>query len=87
MPGIRIWDPAGNLILDETMRTGRRVTEHTVTGTTGSFTVPGLTEGEPWDVFVTGSLGGVPVVSYSGTTVSWTWDGDYVPGVLLVGIY
>ena len=87
MDGFRVWDAAGNLIVDEAVRTGRRVAEHAVTGTSGTFSAPGLGEGEPWDVFATTSIGGSPIVSYSGDTVSWTWEGDYVPGAIIVGIH
>ncbi|MCW2395896.1 MULTISPECIES: hypothetical protein [unclassified Sphingobium] len=87
MPRLRIRDGAGNILVDESVRTGRRASEIAITAPTGSFSVAGLSEGEPWDVFATGSIGGAPVVSYAGDNGSWTWEGDFVPGTLMVGVY
>ena len=87
MARIVIRDAANNVIVDESTRLGREVAQHTVTGTSGSFSAPGLVEGDPWWVFATSALGGQPIVGFSGTTVSWTWEGDFVAGVIIVGVY
>lgn len=79
MPAVfRFRDPAGNLIVDLGTRLGRILGARTLTGpTNGSAVHPELAEGTPfWTVqCISSPAAGVPTISVSGTTISWTFAG------------
>lgn len=77
--GLQVWNSSGSLVLDSPTRLGVRLGS-VLTGTTnGSLSVPGFAKGVPFCVAVTsGSLYAgeeAPVVSISGTTLTWSYTG------------
>lgn len=75
--GLRIWDAAGNIILDVTDSLTRKVGEVVIpAGTTGSITVPAT--GRVWYYVAKNgsSLGNnseyAPTLTVSGSTINWS---------------
>ena len=87
--GLKIWDASGNLIVDLTTRIGRVVAVQAVgANSTGSVTVSQLAQGDPFTAFLTNVLSGKPLVTVSGTTVSWSPDAQgFAAGNILIGVY
>lgn len=76
--GIRIRDAAGNITLDTTHRAGRIIGSLHSGTAAGSITVPGFAQGEGFGIAVPFLGAGVfcPIVTVSGTTLSWDWDAN-----------
>lgn len=76
--GLQMWDPAGNLIVDISMRLGRVLGVAALTGgVNGSAVNDGLTTGTPFWMLtcITSPLVRQPVISVSGSTISWDFGG------------
>jgi hypothetical protein len=77
--GLQIFDASGNLILDLGDATGRFLGSIDTGNVDGSTTNAALTSGTPFAVVLlkSGSTFGfkTPDVTFSGTTMSWTYDG------------
>ncbi len=89
--GVRTFDEAGNIILDTNSRMGR-VLGTAQSGTTpGSLVHAGFAVGEPFCIVIptgTGVQWGTPLVSFSGTTMSWSWPRAAKTNCkLLYGVY
>jgi hypothetical protein len=80
--GIQTWDASGNIIVDTSVRSGRVLGSFSSGTTAGSFGDAGLATGTMWyivnPIIASGSLfGGMcPVVTASGSTLSWTFPTD-----------
>lgn len=93
--GLQTWDASGNPLIDLTSRLGRIVGTHTTGSSNGSITNAGLALGTPFALISQpGSVvsnGGTfypsPTVSFSGTTMSWTFTGSGAPTTIVYGIY
>ncbi len=87
--GLRVWDAAGNLILDSSTAAGKFLGVVTVTAATGSVTDAGFADGAAWFCHIPiGASYSVspPAISVSGTTLSWS--GFFGTSCLIVyGIY
>lgn len=92
--GMQVWDASGNLILDFTTRTGfiRGTLSITTSNQSGSTTDSTIVEGDIWYITLMNAGGGdpgdAPVVTKSGTTITWTrfdatrtWQGTILYGV------
>lgn len=86
--GIQIWNDAGNLIVDTSTRLGRIIEVFDVgSATPSSRDVPLLVEGEPFAFYVTSGIGGTPIISISGTVVSWSFPDNFTVGSIYAGVY
>jgi len=89
--GMKVWDLAGNLIVDLTTRLSRIVAIVDIpVGGSGSHQVD-LSLGQPWAwPQPTGSSGYGPIVSISGDTVTWAPNPTYPGGAqavkLIIGV-
>lgn len=76
--GMQMWDPSGNLIIDTSMHLGRILGIASLSGpTNGSQSNSGLATGTPFWILTCLSASSVrqPVISVSGTTISWDFEG------------
>lgn len=81
--GLQIWDEAGNFILDTTSIVGRLIGTIDASAMSGSVNVVGLDQGTPFAIPImdvgsgaqTYSTISLPIVTFSGSTVSWTRQG------------
>lgn len=90
--GMQIWDPSGKLVLDTAHRLTRMLGVFDTGVTDGSMNFPGFTTGTPFYIKLTPDLGNAPpVVSISGTTLTWSFnnvDAPYRRGAkIMVGVY
>lgn len=87
--GLKVWDASGNLIVDLTTRIGRIVALQAVAAnSSGSVVVPQLSQGDPFTAFQIDVLSGKPLISVSGTTVSWSPDAQgFAAGTIMIGVY
>ena len=90
--GLQVWDASGHLVLDVTDPISRLSgTASIPAGSTGSVTVPNASQGSIWyAVLVNGGSTYCPVVSVSGSTISWSPATIFTPAVdaiLLYGTY
>lgn len=96
--GIQVWDPNGNILVDASSSAVKILATITLTSTDGSVTNAGLqpvVDGKARFLFITvptsssGSLFDRPVISRSGTTVSWSWpnSASKPPYKLIYGYY
>lgn len=90
--GLQVWDASGNLVLDVSDPISRLSgTVSIPAGSTGSVTVPNAYQGSIWyAVLVNGGSTYSPVVSISGSTISWVPSPLFTPAVdaiLLYGVY
>ncbi len=75
--GLRVWDAAGNVIMDTNYRAGRILGMVDTGGANGSISHPGFTTGTPFWVVVSLDVSNAVTKcrpSVSGTTMSWTYD-------------
>lgn len=82
--GFRVWDAAGNLTLDLSTRCGRIIGIGDPGPNDGTWNIPEFAQGIPFTAFlnpnaitefVSGQqVYGYPIVSVSGTTLSWTYQ-------------
>lgn len=93
--GLRVWDAAGNLIVDLSTSMGRVLGVQFVNTATGSFDHAGLSQGTPF-ALVGGeapATGGdpwawAPSVDVTGTTLSWDFgDRPAGPAWIIFGVY
>jgi len=78
--GLQIWDGSGNLVLDTAHRLTRILGMFDTGTSDGSVSFPGLATGTGFYVKLTPDLGNAPpVVTISGTTVSWTFNNVSAP--------
>lgn len=90
--GLQCFDASGQLTLDVTTRLGRIIGQVQTTGSAGSLTAPGFSQGEPFFCLLpiaypgAGASGGTvwPKVSISGQTLSWSSGSQ---AYLLYGVY
>ncbi len=77
--GLRIFDENGDVVIDTSARLGRILGTTTISGSDGDVTNSGFGDGDPfWMVMRKISGGGSvkpPRMTFSGTTLSWTYDG------------
>lgn len=93
--GLQIWDASGNLRLDATTRAGRIINIQAVSGN-GSFSDSRIGAGSGFGVFIplttpvtyAGVNGYPPVVSVSGSTVTWTYtQSPALSGYIVSGVF
>jgi len=93
MAGLKVWDGAGNVVLDISDRLSRALGSFSVGSnaapSSGSFSVPGLTTGTFWyiDGAQTVVLGESVRCSVSGSTLSWSATVLSVPHTIHYGVY
>jgi hypothetical protein len=93
--GLQIWDASGTQVLDTSWRMGRVLGQLTGITQNGSVNIPDLSQGTPWAfAFNTTGVGGVGTnayVTFSGTTMSWTFDSmassSPFPTIIVYGVY
>lgn len=92
--GLQIFDASGNCLLDITDRLTRVLGEVTTGAASGSITNAALTTGTPWylgantDGSICSSGEANIVVSFSGSTMSWSYgSGTAVNKSILYGVY
>ena len=102
--GLRVWDASGNLIVDASTRLGRIIgwIPEAQALSNGSITVPEFSEGTPFSLFLNPQAAvefysksqpvgpyGFPVVTFSGNTMSWTYDANIIrqPVAIAYGVY
>ena len=93
--GFQAWDASGNTVVDLSTRLGRILGVHTTGSSNGSITNAGLAQGTPFALVSqpnsTVANGGTfypsPTVSFSGTTMSWTFPGTGAPSTIVYGVY
>lgn len=82
--GVRITNQAGGTLLDTTQRAGRFIGSVATSGSNGSIVVPEFSQGAPFAVVLDNNSTitdiytfkpWLPVVTISGTTLSWDYDG------------
>lgn len=86
--GLQIWDAAADLILDGGDRISRVLAVITISGN-GSTSHGGLATGSPFWMLMPTTAGWPPVVSLSGTTLSWSYPAG-LPSAgcnLVYGVY
>jgi len=72
--GLRTWDASGNLIIDVSTRLTRIIGTQAITPVDGSLSNADFALGTPFWYFTNVPVGkATPVVSFSGTTLTWTW--------------
>lgn len=75
--GLRTWDSSGNLIIDVSTRLTRILAIQAVTNVNGSVTNADFALGAPFWYFTNVPSGiATPAVSFSGTTLTWTWPAN-----------
>ena len=74
--GLQVWDSSGNLIVDTNSSLGVILGTHTITKSAGngSLSVGDLSLGTPFFTVITSTGTFYPIVSVSGSTISWTYD-------------
>jgi hypothetical protein len=88
-----VYDPSGNLLMNSSTRLSRYVGRMTIVAdSTGSITVPGAANGKIWwQVYYPGTGYYSPLISASGTTLSWapnpSFPGTHTDVVVLYGIF
>jgi len=91
--GMQAFDGAGNLLIDVTTRLSRVIGTQTIAaGSSGSLVVPNSTQGSIWwAICPSGASRYVPLISLSGSTISWSPNGSYpggpVDALLIYGLY
>ena len=95
--GGKFWDAFGNLISDSTYRWSRVIgTLYAAAGATGSVTDAGFATGTPYCIALRVSAGsptGVdsslvsPIISFSGTTMSYNVASPASDHLLIYGVY
>ncbi len=93
--GLQVWNAAGQLIFDISTRASRVLGLVNITGgVDGSVANPDFAQGDPyWQCVQTVGLstlyfGVTPAFSFSGTTLSWSFDGLPDNDCLLIyGVY
>jgi len=91
--GMQVFDAAGNLLIDITTRLSRVIgTQAIAAGSSGSLVVPNAGQGAIWWAICPSSASRyVPLVSLSGSTISWSPNGSYpgsaVDALLIYGLY
>lgn len=81
--GLQVWDASGNIILNETTKTGRLLDVIETGLSNGSFTFTGAIYGDMHAAAITSSIY-PPSVTVSGNVVSWTFPGNKVNASILL---
>lgn len=75
--GLRTWDASGNMVIDVSTRLTSIIGVASVTSSNGSVTNADFARGTPFWYFTNIPAGiATPDVSFSGTTLSWTWNAN-----------
>lgn len=89
--GLQVFDASGNVLVDTSTRLGRILGVTTITTTTGSVVDSDFANGTPFWYAIPLSIADVefgPDLSFSGTTLSWDFQGRTVTSHRLVyGVY
>lgn len=87
--GMQIWNAAGVLVLDLADKVSRLSgTVNIPAGSTGSVNVPNASQGSIWyAVLVNGGSQYFPIVTISGSTISWSPSTLLTPAVAAVMLY
>lgn len=90
--GLQVFDGAGNLTLDTKDRLAKVLGTISVSSN-GSITVPLLTGNQPFILVyspnssLTNTSQSEPIVTISGSTITWTYQSGIVPVEIIYGIY
>lgn len=91
--GMQVFDGSGNLIIDVTTRLSRIIDSVVIAaGSTGSINVPNSGEGTVWyALYTTNGNRYAPVITISGSTISWSprsgFPGGAIDVTMLYGLY
>lgn len=87
--GLQVWDAAGHLVMDVADPVSRLSgTASIAAGATGSVVVPNASQGSIWyAVLVNGGSQYCPVISVSGSTISWSPATILTPAVAAILLY
>ena len=95
--GLKVWDASGNLTFDGTTRISRVIgVTGVAAGATGSITDAGFATGTPYCLCIRANAGSVtqpnaamaaPIISFSGTTMSYNVASPSGDHFLIYGVY
>ena len=95
--GIKVWDASGNLTFDGTTRLSRVLgTLFVAAGAAGSITDAGFATGSPYCIAISTNAGtptqpnasmAAPIISFSGTTMSYDVASPSNDHLLIYGVY
>lgn len=90
--GLQIWDANGKPVLDTTDRITRVLGQFDTGTSNGSITDNNLTLGIPWSIATRGSDNGSlswknVIISFSGSTLSWTFVATPCNNNIIYGVY
>ncbi len=91
--GFQCWDENGTLLYDTTTNMGRILGTISTGGVNGSLSVPAFSQGTPFafPVLVLSDAASVdvfqPLVTISGTTLSWTYPRGSGQATIVYGTY